>query len=237
MNCEVCHELISDFLDGSISREDQLLLDGHLEQCVTCAEVRNDLNSIVVFSRSQQGEYAASPNERAMWVRIRNVIEAEGGAVATASSQTGRSPTRPFWDRLMGRSWQFSFPQLAASVAVLAVAVALVTVIGVRGIGKLGTQNVASGERPGGSSGFSLSDNKAPQQQAINYWNARVEMNKARWSPQMRDTFDRNLGVIDQAVNNSLQELGKNPHDEVSEEMLNSALNEKIALLKEFSEL
>jgi len=53
----------------------------------------------------------------------------------------------------------------------------------------------------------------------------------------MRDTFDRNLKVIDQAVNDSLSELNKNPHDEVSEEMLNSALNEKLALLKEFADL
>jgi hypothetical protein len=85
--------------------------------------------------------------------------------------------------------------------------------------------------------GFDLNSRMWQQQQAISYWNARVEMNKARWSAQMRDTFDRNLGVIDQAVNDSLMELRKNPHDEVSEEMLNAALNEKIALLKEFSQL
>ena len=78
---------------------------------------------------------------------------------------------------------------------------------------------------------------KPQQQQTIKYWNARIDINRARWSPQMRDTFDRNLGVIDQAVNDSLKELNKTPHDEVSEEMLNAALNEKIALLKEFSEL
>ena len=61
------------------------------------------------------------------------------------------------------------------------------------------------------------------QQQVISYWNQRVEVNKARWSPQMRETFDRNLEVIDQAVNDRLGELNKNPHDEVSEEMLNAA--------------
>ena len=85
--------------------------------------------------------------------------------------------------------------------------------------------------------GFDLNGRKWQQQQAIKYWNARIETNRARWSPQMRDTFDRNLGVIEQAVNDSLKELNTNPHDEVSEEMLNAALNEKIALLKEFSEL
>ena len=45
------------------------------------------------------------------------------------------------------------------------------------------------------------------------------------------------LQVIDQAVNDSFNELNRNPHDEVSEEMLNAALNEKLALLKEFSDL
>jgi len=75
------------------------------------------------------------------------------------------------------------------------------------------------------------------QQQAISYWNQRVEVNKARWSQDMRATFERNLKVIDQAVNDSMAELNRNPHDEVSEEMLNAALNEKLALLKEFADL
>ena len=75
------------------------------------------------------------------------------------------------------------------------------------------------------------------QGQAINYWNQRVETNKVRWNQQMRDTFDRNLKVIDQAVNDSLNDLNRDPHDEVSEEMLNAALNEKLALLREFSDL
>ena len=43
--------------------------------------------------------------------------------------------------------------------------------------------------------------------------------------------------VIDQAVNDSFESLSRNPHDEVSEEMLHAALNEKLSLLKEFAEL
>jgi len=53
----------------------------------------------------------------------------------------------------------------------------------------------------------------------------------------MRETFDRNMGVIDQAVSDSLNDLNRNPHDDVSEQMLNEALNDKLALLKEFSDL
>jgi len=71
----------------------------------------------------------------------------------------------------------------------------------------------------------------------IDYWNERVELNKTRWSPEMRATFDRNMKVIDQAVSDSLNELNRNPHDEISEQMLNESLNDKLALLKEFSDL
>jgi hypothetical protein len=49
------------------------------------------------------------------------------------------------------------------------------------------------------------------RQQLISYWNQRVELNKARWSPEMRATFERNLQVIDQAVSQSLNELDRNP--------------------------
>jgi hypothetical protein len=64
-----------------------------------------------------------------------------------------------------------------------------------------------------------------------------VELNKARWNPQMRETFDKNLSVIDAAVNESMRQLSLNPHDEVSEEILNAALNDKAELLKEFAAL
>jgi len=53
----------------------------------------------------------------------------------------------------------------------------------------------------------------------------------------MRETFDRNMSVIDAAVNDSLSQLTQNPHDEISEEILNGALNDKIQLLQEFSQL
>jgi aryl-alcohol dehydrogenase-like predicted oxidoreductase len=71
----------------------------------------------------------------------------------------------------------------------------------------------------------------------IEYWNQRVEQRKAHWSLQMREAFDRNMSVIDQAVNYSRDELRRNPHDEVSEEMLDAALNDKMELLREFSDL
>lgn len=235
MNCEQCQELVSGLVDGVLNQKDQLSLDAHLEECFSCAEVRQDLTAIVSFCRTNRGEYDATPNEQALWLRIRNTIESENVAATGESTQPVGEQRNGFWHRLFGQSWQLSFPQMAASVAALVVVVALTTVVGVRRWESTRNPSGVAGKNT--DRGFDIDGRKWQQQQAIKYWNSRIETNRARWSPQMRDTFDRNLSVIEQAVNDSLKELNTNPHDEVSEEMLNGALNEKIALLKEFSEL
>lgn len=229
MNCEKCQDLVGDFLDGTMSQQDRSILSQHLEECLSCADVRNDLESILNVCRENRGVYEAPPNERAMWLRIRNVIEAENAAAATEAV----SQSRPGWFR---RTWELSMPQLAALAAVIVLVVSLSTIVGVR-------RWQTSGPRPNPLAGNSLNaannvrSRIAQQQQVIDYWNQRVEFNKSRWSPEMRETFDRNLKVIDEAVNTSVDSLTRNPHDEVSEEMLNAALNEKLALLKEFADL
>ena len=233
MNCERCQEMLSDLLDGSISRQDEVTLHQHLGECIQCADVRRDLESIVGFSRTLRGDYPAPANERAMWLRIRNTIEAEQAAGAMTTTPVTVAPARRFgW---LSHSWQLTLPQLAASVAAIAIVVALSTAVGLRRlehpIDTIATEN----PRPVG--GYDINQHNSQQQQLIKYWNARIEVNRARWSPEMRNTFDRNLGVIDQAVNDSIKELNNNPQDEVSREMLNAALNDKIALLKDFSEL
>ena len=133
----------------------------------------------------------------------------------------------------MGRSWELSLPQISAFAAAIVVVVSLATAVGLR--------RWETGAPPvpldGPQTAASPTDRVWQQQQVISYWNQRIELNKARWNPQMRETFDRNMKVIDQAVSESINELNRNPHDEVSEQMLNDSLNDKLSLLKEFSDL
>ncbi|HYJ85843.1 MAG TPA: anti-sigma factor [Pyrinomonadaceae bacterium] len=235
MNCDKCQDLVSDFLDGALSQEDQKTLNLHLEECLSCADVRTDLESIVSFCRTSRGEYIAPPNEKALWMRIRNVIEA---GAAPAFARAAPAPRQNFLPNWIGRTWELSFPQLAASVAAIVLLVSLSTAVGMRGLqrGDVTKSTVSSAENLS-LAAANLRNRINQQQQAIDYWNQRVEYNKTRWNPEMRETFDRNLKVIDQAVTASFDSLSSNPHDEVSEEMLNAALNEKLALLKEFAEL
>lgn len=232
MNCELCQELIGDLIDGTLNRENEAQLNLHLQECLDCAEVRGDLESIVAFCRNHRGEYSAPPNPNALWLRIRNVIEAENQPhVVHSSTQPARGKS---WRDWFTRSWEVSLPQLAGSVAAIVLVVSVVTAVGVR---KWESSSDSRTTAVLDTTTATVRDRLWQQRQAIEYWNQRVEVNKVRWSQEMRDTFDRNLRVIDQAVNDSLAELNKNPHDEVSEEMLNAALNEKLALLREFSDL
>lgn len=228
MNCEKCQELIHDLVDGTISRNDEFTLNTHLKECLDCESVRQDLTSIVGFCRTHRGDYEAPPNEKALWLRILNVIQTQKAGDLVIKTE----PRPSFLSRLMSHSWELSLPQLVSSTVAIVLLVSLVTVVGLRRSGGDGTPTQSSRVEAS-----NVNERVWQRQQVINYWNQRVELNKARWSPEMRETFDRNLSVIDQAVADSMKELNRHPHDEVSEQMLNESLNDKLALLKEFSDL
>ena len=234
MNCEKYQDLLSDLIDGSLTQSDHNRIEAHLSVCGACAEARGDLEAIVGFCREHRGEYDAVPNERALWLRISNTIESELSVARPATVPPGAG----WWFRLMNRSWELSFPQLAAAVTAIVIAVSVVTTVGLR---SFSLSRLSSGVQSAGPSlalnGSSVQDRFRQQHQVVSYWNQRVELNKARWNPQMRETFDRNMSVIDAAVNDSMRELTQNPHDGVSEDILNAALNDKVELLKEFADL
>lgn len=248
MNCEKCQELLSDFLDGALNDSEHLALSAHMEECLECFHVRRELDEIVGYCRETRGQYDAPPNERALWLRIRNTIESQPGALlsgATASGSKRRASLR-WWSRWMDRQWELTLPQLAAAVSVIIIAVALGTAFSLQQVknnSQLNAQSAAgNGMQTGnGTSGLKaltsdVDDRVSRQQVAIDYWYERVSQRKRRWNPQLREAFERNLSVLDQAVEDSRQRLKVNPHDEISEEMLNAALNDKMELLKEFSD-
>lgn len=246
MNCEKCQELLSDFLDGVLTDEEHLALSAHMEQCLECFHVRRELDEIVSYCRETRGQYEAPPNERALWLRIRNTIESQPSALAAGAAASGTTRRARFglWSRWMDRQWELTLPQLAAAVSVIIIAVALGTAFSLQQVKNNSQQdaqsvagNVQAGTTPGLKALTSDVDDRVRRQQiAIDYWYERVAQRKRRWNPQLREAFERNLNVLDQAVEDSRQRLKVNPHDDISEEMLNAALNDKMELLKEFSD-
>ncbi|HEU4595367.1 MAG TPA: zf-HC2 domain-containing protein [Pyrinomonadaceae bacterium] len=245
MNCDQCQELLSDFLDGTLKGVERVRLDAHLEECLSCALVREEFQSILNVARASREEFVAPPDEHALWLRIRNTIEADADFSRAASARANAAASgerESFWSRLFHKRWELTLPQMATAIAAVAVSVSLVTTLGLQYL------------TPGGASGPSVAEVERsrrgntlralykqqgfvePRQASLQYWQQRVEARKANWNPRMREAFDRSLTVLDQTVNESLSDLEQNPHDEIAEQMLNSALHDKIELLREFGE-
>jgi len=240
MNCEKCQEQLSDFLDGTLGHSEHAAVGAHIAVCPPCAAAREDFHAIIAVAREARGQLFAPPDDRALWLRVRNTVEAESRTAPAAAPRGAAAAAAGFWSRLFGKRWELSLPQLAAGAAALVVAVASVTTLGVR----YASSDTASG---------SLADRGAnvrrvvaddfyprtylePHAANLQYLEQRVQARKASWNPRMRASFDRSVDVLDQTVSESLNDLRQNPHDEVAEEMLNSALREKIELLREFGE-
>ncbi len=240
MSCDECKNLIGFFMDNELDEIQASSVRSHLSVCTNCVRVCEDLTSILDVCNSGSPSDLAPPNPKALWCRINNVIESE---VKTDSSVTVDKPQRFFW--------QLSFGQLSAVVISIAVISSLLTVIGIKNylqppvpdlsarsnavqspfetmMSKLGLT-----ETPQGTRDRRLREQKA----AIQYWDTRVQARRSQWDHATRDAFDRNLQVIDESVNDYTMILQRDPEDELSGEMLDSVLNDKMNLLRDFSDL
>ena len=64
-----------------------------------------------------------------------------------------------------------------------------------------------------------------------------MQARREQWDGMTRDAFDRNLQVIDESVKDYTMILQQDPEDELSGEMLDSVLTDKMNLLRDFSDL
>jgi anti-sigma factor RsiW len=232
MNCDECLELLSEFLDGTLGHREHAAVSAHLAACPACELERQEFHAIISAARETREHLYTPPDERALWMRVRSAVESETRA---ASARAGES----VWRRLFHKRWELSLPQLAAGATAVAASVALVTVLGVNYVS---TDQATDAVRTERQARRVVSDETypnayvEPNEVNLQYWEQRVEARKASWNPRMRASFDRSLSVLDQTVNESLEDLRQNPHDEVAEEALNSALRDKAELLREFGE-
>lgn len=231
MNCESCQNLLSEFIDESLDFAQRSEVEAHLQECVDCFSAHCELNAILDFCEIHRGEYDSPPNSQALWLRISNLIESESQLSIRPLSEGKRES---LWSRFTHSTWQMSLPQLLTSMAGVAILVALLTTVGLRGFFNNPNKNDSTATTTYSNN---IEERLRQKQQVIDYWNQRVEARKAEWDKKTRETFERNLAILDETVAQNKNALLQNPHDEVYEEALDSAIDEKIELLKDFSEL
>ncbi|MFL6468559.1 MAG: zf-HC2 domain-containing protein [Pyrinomonadaceae bacterium] len=242
MTCGECQEQLSRFIDGDLDPEGSSVVTGHLAVCAECTILRDDLAEILMRCRDGEIGEEIPPNPAALWRRINNLIESE---------LPNEIPVEPERKGLFSRGWNLTFSQAGVAVLAIALISSLLTVIGIRNYFAPPVDNFAveANEPPTVLTrvlrkvGLAETPQQArerrfkEQEAAIEYWNKRVQMRRATWDARMSAAFDRNLFEIDQAVNDYTLILESDPDDQLSEEMLGTTLNEKMNLLRQFSEL
>ena len=248
MNCEQCQELISAFLDNELETAASLNVQTHLTICAECAKICEDFSSILEFCSETPVDEILPPNPQAMWCRISNIIESEAQAeIQKDKKDKAEAESEPQKKGLFG-GWQLSFPQIVSAVLGVALISSLLTIVGIQNYSAPGEIAANPEERNIfqkvlGKIGLVETPQQLRERRmkerltAIEYWNKRVEARRAQWDAQLRDAFDRNLNEINKTVFEYNHILETNPQDELSGEMLDSTLNEKMELLREFAEL
>lgn len=252
MNCEQCQELISLFLDNELDEKNSSGVRTHIAVCAECARICEEFAILLDFCALDEAETVPPPNSKALWCRINNIIESDfepeiRREIPKAEIKTG------LLSRVRRNHWQFSFSQVLSSVLGIALISSLLTFVGFKNyttatadIGNFTANATAAPtvfEKVLGKFGFietpeAARDRRVKEQQAaIDYWNKRVEARRTNWNNHLRQAFDRNVNEIDQVVFEYDKILRENPQDELSGEMLDSALSDKMELLREFSDL
>lgn len=242
MKCAECENLISRLLDNELDERQAADVRQHLGFCARCQQICTDFAAIMDASPdvSEAPADLLPPNSQALWRRINNLIESE---VKTAS--------QPEVEERRGRLWQLSLPQLAAALACIALISSLLTVVAIRNYYEPSESDLTlrseatqtTFEKVLSRVGLMDSPQQArerrlkDQQAAIEYWNMRVQARRVQWDKATRDAFDRNLQAINDSVNEYTVILEQNPDDELSSEMLDSVLSEKMNLLRDFADL
>jgi len=228
MVCEQCQELISDYIDGTLELGEQTKMERHLADCEGCRAVRDDLLQVVHFSKQLPLHTPSS----AVWSRIETDL-------ANERPRSSWSRAQALWARAQNRYLRLSIPQLAASAVALAILVSIGVLLARQSNEGFAHQFAASQTDAAPLTRNLLSN---PQDaEAINQMEQRidqlaqtVEQRKVAWTPELRQTYDRNMIHVDQTLIECRHQLSSNPADRISQDLMLNAYREKVRLLEGF---
>ena len=237
---------LNDYVDGVLPERERSTIDVHLHDCAQCQTVLEDLREIRRLTASL-GPVDPPPR---VWTRVEQELRASGPPLEAAgdgaSSGTERSARGTssatiarFRQRAPGRgfglpssSWLLGGAVLAAAALVMAVFVGL---------------RFGRSEQPDSASTSSLSGTvpsaqsiEAELQQAEEHYQKAIagleqiaSANSGVFDAATAATLQKNLAVVDQAINESRTALRAQPNSEPAQASLLDSFKAKLALLQE----
>jgi hypothetical protein len=225
MACNQYQEIISDYIDGSLSPGEQTSIEHHLAGCETCRVLRDDMIQLVHFSR----QLPLHTPSGTVWTKIESQVAAERPISI-------RARVSAWLARLERRSYSFSLPQLAGATIALALLLTAGVVFFQRdGAATIGVSNQTASRSAIDTNLLSFPDFQQLESR-INQLEQSVEQRKSAWPDELRIAYERNLSYVNQSLVECRQQLSGNPSDRVSEELMLNAYREKVRLLEGFDQ-
>jgi anti-sigma factor RsiW len=237
MGCYEIHQALSEFVDGTLSREAKARLESHLEACADCRALLADLRRLREWAR---GLPKMAP-PASVWQHVRADFEMETGrarrlTMAPPASGTS-SPT--LRQALVRRFVPTGRPVLAglAVAAVLVLAASAGIFFMTRPVPPAAqVEPTAAHAEPAQTvqsveAEIDLADQH--YEKAIAGLEKVAKDGQAALDPQTAAVLQKNIGVIDQAIRESRAAIRSQPTSEVAQASLFEALQRKVGLLRD----
>lgn len=231
-------ERLSDHLDGDLSVEDAAAIEAHLQGCVECARVCDELRSV----REAGASLPEWGPDRDLWPGILARVGASAATTAhddnTAHDGTvidlrDRLATRPE-EGLLRRHVRLTIPQLvAASVALMFLS----------GAGALAFQpagpvaTVAPGALSPVAQLVSNGGEIAGFDEQVAALEAMLEEHREQLAENTVRILEKNLEIIDRAIDDSRRALERDPSSVFLQGHLAEALERKVGYLREAAQV
>lgn len=222
-------ELLSLYVDGELEGKKRLEVEDHLGECAECRDLVEDLEEVV----ARMDDLPGREPPRNYWPEIAGAIGSESSAGAPESEQdTGDGSVVP----LIRKEWRFNLPRLAAAAALVAALAAGVTWSITRSAsGDSGSVRIAATDSPATtSSGESTSVQFAALEagaESVDRLEKQYRKARQELDPETRKMFDRNLELINRALDQARQELEEHPDNAYVQQHLTQIVSQKAQYL------
>ena len=220
---------LSDYLNGDLTQTERLEVEAHLSGCGECRGVLEDLRAVV----ARAGDLQDSPPENDLWAGIAQALEAapqEDDQVIDLSTRlAGSSPVD------VDRRVRLSVPQLVAASVIMMMASGAMA-WSLRPVAQ-GTDSVDG--RPTVVLPASLADRPtlAGYTQEVAQLEALVAEHRDELAPNTVRILEKNLAIIDRAIEESSEALASDPGNEYLLEHLGRAFQRKVDYLRDASDI
>jgi len=224
MLCAECQNYLTDYIDNDLSAAARRRVEEHIAKCAPCEHVHDDLARIVQASSTLPLHTPSSQ----LWARIQEEVASEPASAV------------PFLSRRI--SFSVTARQLTAAAA-LAVSMTFVGALALRSAapvapGAAGWQGLTTGDRVradqlGQISRLRVVDEFAGVAATLDTMKRSIDRESAGWSPQLRESFERQLAVLDAGLAEAEASCGDARADTACRERLSAAYQAKLRFLEQ----